>query len=323
MEGAGNDAERPVVVQAAAEVKTGLFDSAVLLSLELRVFGTSRKLANAEYEVDADKTKTGASKRLLKSDELKAISKHDAETRRIVALYTLPSQFRSGLYVLPLASIEKMDSLLTERKQERVDLVNAFCGAYDKLKYIDSQDASAGGLGAVYKDSDYPGVDQVREAFSMAFSYTEVQAPGRLRGISMAIYEREKEKAADCWRSAIEEGQAMLRGAFASLIEHMADRLQPGADGKLKVFRDSLVSNVSDFLNTFDSRNLANDTELAGLVKKASDMLKGVAPADLRSNETIKAKVQASLDSIKAGLDSLTIGDKPARKIDFSDLEGL
>jgi hypothetical protein len=305
------------IVQAQPEGK-GLFDAAVLLSLELRVFGTSRKLASAEYQVDADKSKTGASKRLLKSDELKAILQFDAETRRIISYYTLPSQFRSGLYVLPLASIEKVDALLVERGATRSNLVEVFAAKYPDLQYLDSLPAESGGLGAVYDSSDYPSVDEVRDAFTMTHSYTEVSAPGKLKGISMAIYEREKAKAADCWKSAIEQGEELLIGAYSGLLTHMRDRLTPGADGKCKVFRDTLVGNLKTFLDTFDARNLSQNDMLAQMVKDMSAALDGVSPKDLRDNGTIRARVTATADSIKAKLDTMLV-DKPGRKINFND----
>lgn len=305
-------------IPAAITPEKSIFDEAVLLSLELRVFGTSKKLADAEYQVDASKEKTRATKGILRSDELRAIGTFDGETRRIVNLYTLPSKFRAGLYVLPLASIEEVDRIMRERQETRNNLIDVFCGAYETLRYRDSLPAEQGGLGAVYHECDYPDVSRVRAAFGMSYSYTEFSAPGRLRGISMAIYEREKAKAAECWRSAIEEGQALLRGAFASLIEHMSERLTPGSDGKPKSFKNSLVKNVIDFLGTFDARNLAGDVDLAKLVRQAADMLSGVAPEDLRKSETVRASVAAGVEKIKAQLSGMVTIAGP-RKIALDD----
>jgi hypothetical protein len=308
----------PGQVLITPAVGKGLFDSAVLLSLELKSFGTSRKLKDSEFDVDASRDKCGANKKLLKSDELKAITRHDAETRQRIALYTLPSQFRSGLYLLPLASIEAVDKILRESIDKRADLVSIFCSKYDTIRWQDSQAADAGGLGGLFKESDYPAVSDVRSAFSMSYSYTEFSAPGKLKSISSELFEREQAKAQSCWKNAIEEGQALLRGAFASLIDHMADRLRPAADGKPKIYRDTLISNVVDFLNTFDSRNLAGDEELARLVKETASMLSGVTPADLRKSETIRARVQAGVESIKTNLAGM-VADKPARAITFED----
>ena len=73
-----------VQVAPIQQEQKSIFDNAVLLSLELRVFGTSRKLDNSEYDVDASKEKTRASKGILKSKELKAIAQFDADSRNIV-----------------------------------------------------------------------------------------------------------------------------------------------------------------------------------------------------------------------------------------------
>lgn len=313
-----------VSTQAASTPgSANIFDNAVLLSLELRVFGTSRRLKDSEFTVDASKEKTGASKRLLKSDELKAIGKFDAKTRQLVAIHTIPSQFRAGLYLLPIASIELLDAQLQNRKVERQVLVDAFCASYQDIKWKDSQSAAAGGLGGVYKESDYPDVEEVRAAFGMSYTYAELSAPGKLSSINMAIYERCKAEAQECWRDAIDEGKAMLRAGFLDLVTHMQDRLIPGADGKPKVFRDSLLKNTVDFLQTFDARNLAGDAELAALVSQCASMLNGVTPDDLRKSETVKARVQAGIEGIKAALDPM-VADRPVRKITFdNDSDGF
>jgi hypothetical protein len=308
------------VVQAADS--TNIFDSAVLLSLSLGVFGTSRKLSNSEFDVDASRDKVGASKKLLKSDELKAIVKFDGETRRLVNNYTLPSQFRAGLYLLPIACLEKMDSILQERIAERQVLVDEFLSRYENIKWQDSLSADQGGLGAIYHAQDYPAIDEVRASFKMAYTYTEFSAPGKLSSISMAIYQRCEAETREIWRNAAEEGRALLRGVFAGLIDHMHDRLMPGSDGKAKIFRDSLLGNVVEFLESFDARNLAGDAELKALVDEVSGMLSGVSPKDLRENETIKAHVSAQVESIKVKLDTM-VADKPARRINFDSVDSL
>ncbi len=306
-------------VSTNTETKS-IFDQAVLLSLELKSFGTSRKLADTEYEADAAKDKTRASKRLLDSKELKEIRKYDGETRRLISAVTLPSQFRAGLYLLPIASLERIDEQLRERQLERANLVDVLCQALPTIKYTDALPADQGGLGSLYNEADYPTASALRDAFSMAYNYTEFSAPGRLKSLSMAIYEREKEKAGEIWKSALEEGKALLRAQFLSLVEHMQDRLTPGPDGKAKKFKGSLVGNLQEFLDNFSARNLCDDDALASLVEQAAKTLKGVSPDDLRSSETVKARVTAGMDTIKASLDSL-VGAAPVRAINLNSDE--
>lgn len=319
--GAGAAQAAPIV-KSTGDAASGksLFDEAVLLSLELRSFGTSRKLGDEEYKADAAKEKTRASKGILQSAELKAIRQYDAITRKLVSMYTLPSQFRAGLYVLPLKALEKVDSILIDRIDGRNALVDAFCRKYPDLKWSDSLPADQGGLGSCYHEKDYPDVERVRESFEMKYSYTEFTAPGKLKAFSKALYDRESEKARETWKNAIEEGQALLRGAFAALVEHMRERLSGLEDGKPKKFKDTIVSNVLAYLDTFDARNIAGDAELQSLVKQMADTLQGVTPADLRKSDTVRARVAATTETIKTALDTMIV-NKPGRKIDLQSDE--
>lgn len=86
----------------------------------------------------------------------------------------------------------------------------------------------------------------------------------------------------------------------------MADRLTPDASGKPKVFRDSLVANMAEYLETFPLRNVTSDDALAALVDQAREMLRGVSPKDLRSNEGLRDATARNMAEIKAALDAAT-----------------
>ena len=97
--------------------------------------------------------------------------------------------------------------------------------------------------------------------------------PATLKAVSGEIFVREREKAAKAWKETLEQWKALLRTGMADLVNHMVDRLSMNADGKPRVFRDSLVTDLREFLGTFDARNVANDGELAALAEKARAIL--------------------------------------------------
>jgi hypothetical protein len=84
----------------------------------------------------------------------------------------------------------------------------------------------------------------------------------------------------------------------------MVDRLTSD-NGKPRVFRDSLVSNLADFLQVFDVRNLGNDEDLAKLAERCRELMAGVEPKDLRTDTALRAEVQRGFSEVKARLDRL------------------
>jgi hypothetical protein len=110
----------------------------------------------------------------------------------------------------------------------------------------------------------------------------------------------------------VDEGLKLLRLQMSDLVDHMIERLSPGADGKKKVFRDTLTENIDEFLRLFNGNNLAADAELQAFVDKARDLMKGIDSEVLRKQDTVRDKVLSGFQDIKAGVDQLLI-DAPAR----------
>jgi hypothetical protein len=108
-----------------------------------------------------------------------------------------------------------------------------------------------------------------------------------------------------------------MRQSFADLIEHAASRLTVNPDGKKTVFKASTISNIEEFLNLFDSRNVVGDTELKTLVERARQVLHGVKPEDLRGQDSLRASIRDAFTNIKATMDrNLMLRPKRALKME-------
>ncbi len=175
-------------------------------------------------------------------------------------------------------------------------------------------------LRSQFDSSNYPTADQVRVAFGVEWSYFTMGTPDQLSGLNRAIWEREKAKAERQWGEASQQIQRLLRASMAELVAHMVDRLKPGPDGKRKVFRDSTIANLRDFLQTFPARNVTNDGELAALVKRASGLLSGINAQVLRDSDLLRDSVQRDMTRVKTDLDTMLI-DRPGRAISLADEE--
>ncbi len=68
-----------------------------------------------------------------------------------------------------------------------------------------------------------------------------------------------------------------LRTKFATLVENMANRLTVGSGGKPKVFKDSSLHTLEEWLELFESRNVLQDTALREQVEQARALLHGTS----------------------------------------------
>ena len=291
-----------------------LLQQAVCLAVNLSAFGNSRKVSSSDVATDADKTMIAVQKTLLASQELQAIVRLDGQIYEWVYSRTLPSVFRRGYYLTPLSLVNTVVERLREFKKQREELVEKLIAVYPAMVKIAEER-----LRSLFDPKQYPSTGVVRNSFRMTWNFVNFGVPETL---DEALFEEEKVKAQDSWREATEEVRQVLCEGMAGLVNHMVNRLTPSADGKPKIFRDSMVGGFREFLDLFAARNIIDDSNLAGLAAKARSLLdpdvdvKTVA-GTLRQDGDIRKGVLAGFGQIKVTLDTM-IGSR-TRAISFDD----
>src|SRR3989441_509005 len=149
----------------------------------------------------------------------------DLEIRRF--LYNICLPFEIGIHLLPIAALETVEYRLRQFAEDRRQLVNAFLSAYPSL----CKDA-AKRLRGLYNPADYPPVEDVAGEFGLSWQYVSFGVPDQLKAISREVSHQEREKAAQRMSEASAEIQMVLRESMTKLVQHIADRLKEGPDGK-------------------------------------------------------------------------------------------
>ena len=293
--------------------EASVLERAVCLTLSMGRFGNTRKVATALINVDADKARLAVSKRLLDSPELEAVQRFDKQLRDWIEAEALPLPMFRGSYVVPIPSVEKVDQHLRDVIPQRTALIETACTAYPQ-RIRESTTA----LRVVFEPTNYPSVERFRGMFYLDWRWITIGTPNQLRQISATFFREEREKAAQYWTEAMEEGKQFLRGIFLELVKHARERLEPGPEGKPRIFRNSMVENISTFLDTFNARNIADDSQLAELVGQMRQLAAGVEPEDLRGDSGLRRAWARELGKIETTLNSMVI-DKPTRRITFED----
>ena len=106
--------------------------------------------------------------------------------------------------------------------------------------------------------------------------------------------------------------QAFL-GEFAKLVTHLTERLD-GGDGERRVFRDSAVTNLLDFFEHFKRLNVRSNQELDQLVEQAQQLVQGITPQQLRTNDDLRSRIAAQMGQVQATLDGMIV-ERPRRQI--------
>jgi hypothetical protein len=291
-----------------------LDSNTICLVLELGALGVHRKVATSSVDTrGTDPELVSVNKEILTCKSYDRLCSAQGELKREIRALALPSVLfsRGSIYMLPVAHVERADEKV-RAAQARIltdedSLLEAFMSDYavetERARYR---------LGQMFDPNDYPIPSRVRRSFKVSHSYLSLETPGLLAEISPEIFQRERLKAAERVASMVEDVESALATAMQDLIAHMLDRLQPGADGKPRIFRDSLVSNFADFLGTFSARNVAGNSDLEGIAERARQVLAGVDAGTLRAMPMERADVVARFSEIKSSLDAM-IAIRPAR----------
>ena len=307
-------------VEGNVNANASMLDKTICLSISYGKPGNSKKVRNAELDIQGKDLHV--SKTLMESPEYEAIKSHDRATDAWLDNKSVPSFFRSGIVCVPILSVEEVDSYLDKRFIEREALVEVFMGMYEqrqteaqaRLEHI----AVAGVVKDVYNPLDYPAKHLVRAAFYMEWHWINLGVPGKLKSISMAFFEKAKDKATAKWAEA-EEGVTMLRRMeLKGLVDHLVDRLRSDEDGKRRKFHKSTVEKVREFLDSNSIKNVTNDEELDQLVNATRKLLEGVDVDSIKDSDHLRSNIQKGFGIVKDCLDQLVV-EGGTRKISFLD----
>jgi hypothetical protein len=94
----------------------------------------------------------------------------------------------------------------------------------------------------------------------------------------------------------------------------LSERLGDSGTAERKVFRDSAVTNLVEFFSRFRELNVRSNEDLDRLVEQAQRVVRGVAPQELRDNNTLRQQVVTQLAGVQAVLDGMMV-DRPRRVI--------
>ena len=136
--------------------------------------------------------------------------------------------------------VHTMEGFREELHQAEADLN----GVYREIK-----DDAQQRLGRLYNESDYP--SEVRGLFEVAWEFPNVEPPNYLMRVSPEVYAEERARVAARFEEAVRLAEQAFASELTELVDHLAERLAPTAEGRPKVFRDSAVANFGEFFQRF------------------------------------------------------------------------
>ena len=267
-----------------------IFANGVLLKLTISVWPARLHVPKGAVQAaDANQLWLSTTKSLIDHGHLEQLTKLSGEIRKEISGHALPFPL-DGFTFVPRKAAPTIEAMLKDYQAKFNTLVNAFV-----VEFAGYRAEAREKLGNLYRSTDYP--MDISRKFGMAWQFITLAAPSAESGIlDPETYAAEVKKFQDSMTEARELAVETLRVEFAELVSRAAERLSKPNN----VFRDSLIGNFDDFISTFESRNVFNDSTLAELIAKAKSALKGIKPQQLRDNGKLRAKVAGEFAKVNA-----------------------
>ena len=291
-----------------------ILQRSVCFTLACHYLGNVRKVelsdldlskSNDHEKINKDQLKL--TKHLVDPKELRSAMRvlNAAKAYLRSAAIPTPSVFGERSYLIPLGLVEQVDGRLREfalrAEVESALLAERYPSLLDKAKKA---------LGPhLFNAAQYPTVEDVRHAFRIDWDYVSFAAPDRLETVDRALFESAQAKFQTKMADAYEEVRYVLRETLLELSKGIVEKLTPGPDGKPKIFRNSVLDGLSNFLSTFDMRNITDDAELTRVVSRLKGLTHGLEPEALRDFDVVRATVLDGVREATKELDGLvTVG---------------
>ena len=150
--------------------------------------------------------------------------------------------------------------------------------------------------------------------FAIEHDYPSIEPPSYLRQLNPELYEQECQRMQARFDEAVQLAEHAFTEEMSKLVEHLSERLSGDSDGKAKVFRDTAVTNLTEFFERFRTLNVRSNEQLDDLVNRAQQVLGGVEPQQLRDSTSLRQRLVTQLAGVQSSLDGLMI-DRPRRNI--------
>lgn len=290
--------------QTQPSTVAGIARSAMLVDLNIAIYSGRKQDKATQGEVTAAKgsgSKKAASvyKNLFaECKELDAITKFQARARAEHYRLTMPWNDQ-GARLLPTAALLDYQKAMGRYQAEFQLLVDSFLDKYDTLVA-----SAAFQLGTLFDRNEYPSRAQVALRFRMDVSFTPLPTAGDFRLDVESEVQRELVQQYER-RLEVQVAQA-TRDAWDRLykaLSRLSDRLVIDADGKKRVFHDTLVTGAEELCELLTAMNITNDPQLESARRQLEGVLSGVTPKELREEDSTRVQTKQRVDEILAAFD--------------------
>jgi hypothetical protein len=279
----------------------GISSSAVLVELNVSVWGASKVDRDATDDVNVRNNATADASKVYKNLTAgthlrKEVSDYAAKIRQFHNRQTLPWTHK-GARLLPTAHVLEYKQHMNAMEHQFNALLHKF---YIEYPNIVSQAQT--NLRSMFKADDYPTLEEVKEKFGYKLVFSPLPEAGDFR---LDVANEELRELSLSYEADFNErlGKAM-REPWERLHEtltHLSTKLTDAQDGTDEVkrrYHDSLVTNAQSLCELLTKLNITNDPKLEEARRSLELTMLGVDIDSIKESPEVRHSVKSRVDAI-------------------------
>jgi len=232
--------------------------------------------------------------------ELDAVQKFTANARNVHYACTMPWS-DTGLRLLPTTQYFKYTQEMTALQNEYQRLVQLFLDAYS----WEIQNAQLK-LGALFNPDEYPTADSLTSKFRFRMNYMPLPDVGDWRvAIGNETEQALRSQYEGYYAQQLQSAMGDVWKRAHDALTKMSERLDYSDTNTRKVFRDSLVSNVTDMIELLGACNVTNDPVMSAAQRDLDEAMRGITPDALREDAYLRAETRRKVNEVRKTIDNL------------------
>lgn len=274
-----------------------LNQKAMLVHLRMSTWTGRTKDSTVTKEVVARKHSSGDSGAwwtyLVPRHALRNIFTTQTACRNMHFKYTLPWQ-DGGMRILPSALFIKYTSQMRKVIATHEEAIRDFLKEYPTIV-----SEARNRLGELIKGRKFPTVSEIRHKFGVR---QDVLPMPSVKDFRVDLSNDDVENIRKNISTSIENMTATAMTSLWTQLTELVDKIQDTMKQPKKIFRDSLIDNLKNFIELVPKMNLTNNKELEVIRKEVTSKLANLKPMDLRES---KADRKAAAKSAKEILNKI------------------
>lgn len=279
----------------------GISSSAVLVELNVSVWGASKVDRDATDDVNVRNNATADAAKVYKNltagtSLRKDISDYAAKIRQFHNRQTLPWTHK-GARLLPTAHVLEYKQHMNAMERQFNALLHKF---YYEYPNIVSQAQT--NLRSMFKADDYPTLEEVREKFGYKLVFSPLPEAGDFR---LDVANEELRELSLSYEADFNErlGKAMREPweRLHETLSHLSTKLTDAQDGTEEVkrrYHDSLVTNAQSLCELLTKLNITNDPKLEEARRSLELTMLGVDIDSIKESPEVRHSVKSRVDAI-------------------------